>query len=288
MTIALDHPTTTRPLTGHAASRAAGSTVRKSVSGTTGAAPALRLSPPSPARSDRTGQNRTYDARSTATSSEAGVTITVQVTLPSGTGDVEAALVADTLRTQAQRLSSARRGLTSVTVHSPRPFVATSGAARTERALPPTRQQTAISPLRPRRTGTVSPTSPARRDAENARRRVLAATAVSPSSPSVPHDSALVLDLYGRRVRIDGQDVDLTYKEFELLAHLARNARRTVSREELMESVWCDAPAETGERTVDVHVRRLRTKLGRYRKLVSTVRGAGYRLDPGSDVAILG
>lgn len=282
MTIALDRPTTPRSLADHA-SRSAGRT------GSSAAAPALRLSAPSPARNDRTGQAAPSAARSTAANpTEAGVTITVQVTLPSGTGDVEAALVADTLRTQAQRLSSARRGLTSVTVRSPRPFVATSGAARTERTLPPTRQQAAISPLRPRRTGTVSPTSPARRDAENARRRVLAATAVSPSSPSVPHDSALVLDLYGRRVRIDGQDVDLTYKEFELLAHLARNARRTVSREELMESVWCDAPAETGERTVDVHVRRLRTKLGRYRKLVSTVRGTGYRLDPGSDVAILG
>lgn len=282
MTIALDRPTTTRPLTGHAPRSS-------SRTGTSGAAPSLRLSAPSPARADRTGQTAPHDTRAASGNSpEAGVTITVQVTLPSGTGDVEAVLVADTLRTQAQRLSSARRGLTSVTVHSPHPFVATSGAARTERTLPPTRQQAAISPLRPRRTGTVSPTSPARRDAENARRRVLAATAVSPSSPSVPHDSALVVDLYGRRVRIDGQDVDLTYKEFELLAHLARNARRTVSREELMESVWSDAPAETGERTVDVHVRRLRSKLGRYRKLVSTVRGTGYRLDPGSDVAILG
>src|SRR5699024_8609728 len=72
------------------------------------------------------------------------------------------------------------------------------------------------------------------------------------------------------------------------LSHLARNSRRTVSRTELMDSVWSDAPSDTGERTVDVHVRRLRTKLGRYRKLISTVRGAGYRLDPGSAVAILG
>ena len=134
----------------------------------------------------------------------------------------------------------------------------------------------------------VSANSPARRDAEAARRRALLATAVSPSSPSVAADTALVVDLLGRRVRIDGQDVDLTYKEFELLSHLARNSRRTVSRTELMDSVWSDAPSDTGERTVDVHVRRLRTKLGRYRKLISTVRGAGYRLDPGSDVAILG
>lgn len=97
-----------------------------------------------------------------------------------------------------------------------------------------------------------------------------------------------MIDLFGRRVRIDGQDVDFTYKEFELLAELAKNARRTIGRTELMETVWAESPEDTGERTVDVHVRRVRTKLGRYRRLISTVRGAGYRLDPGSDVAILG
>ncbi|WP_228019175.1 winged helix-turn-helix domain-containing protein [Brachybacterium epidermidis] len=245
----------------------------------------LRLSTPSSPRTDRGGRPSPAPAHARALpSGENGVTITVSVTLPSGTGDVEAALLADNLRAQATRLTSARRGLTTVTVTSPRPFVAApqregaashSSAGRDQPAAP--------APHRHR-----PPTSPARRDAENARRRAFAATAVSPSSPSAPGDSALVLDLYGRRVRIDGQDVDLTYKEFELLAHLARNARRTVSREELMTTVWSDAPAETGERTVDVHVRRLRTKLGRYRKLVSTVRGTGYRLDPGSDVAILG
>ena len=137
-----------------------------------------------------------------------------------------------------------------------------------------------------RSTGVVSPSSPARRDAEAARRRILQATAVSPS-PAVTADASLVIDLFGRRVRIDGTDLELTHKEFELLAHLARSARRVVSREELMETVWAGAAADTGERTVDVHVRRVRAKLGRYRRLISTVRGEGYRLDTGSDVAIL-
>lgn len=219
---------------------------------------------------------------------EQGVTVTLSVTLPAGTGDVEAALIADDLRTHAQRLIAARGGRTTVAVNSPNAFSATGAAGRTARTLPPRRQAAAVSPLRPRRAGIVSPNSPARRDAETARRRALQATAVSPSSPSAAAEDSLVVDLFGRRVRIDGQDVDLTYKEFELLAQLSRNARRTISREELMETVWAEAPAETGERTVDVHVRRLRTKLGRYRRLISTVRGEGYRLDPGSDVAILG
>lgn len=250
MTITLDRPTTARSAT----ARAAG--------------PALRAVPRSAA--------------------EEGVTITLTVTLPPGTGDVEAALIDDELRTHAQRRAVSRQGRTAVAVSSPQAFRATTpGSAR---SLPPRAQASApVSPLRPRRTGVVSPNSPARRDIEAARRRALAATAVSPASPSAAGaDSALVIDLYGRRVRIDGADVDFTYKEFELLAHLARHARSTVSREQLMESVWSESPAETGERTVDVHVRRVRSKLGRYRRLISTVRGAGYRLDPGSDVSILG
>ncbi|MGP5008897.1 winged helix-turn-helix domain-containing protein [Brachybacterium tyrofermentans] len=222
--------------------------------------------------------------------SEDGVTVTLSVTLPAGTGDVEAALIADDLRTHAQRLTATRQGRTTVAVNSPHAFAATGTGTRSAvRALPPRSQSpAAVSPLRPRRAGVVSPNSPARKDAENARRRALQATAVSPSTPSVATEDSLVIDLFGRRVRIDGQDVDLTYKEFELLGQLAQNSRRTISREELMETVWAESPAETGERTVDVHVRRLRTKLGRYRRLISTVRGAGYRLDPGSDVAILG
>ena len=83
-------------------------------------------------------------------------------------------------------------------------------------------------------------------------------------------------------------ETDTAAEASQLLAKLARDSRRTISRTELMESVWADAPEDTGERTVDVHVRRVRTKLGRYRRLISTVRGAGYRLDPGSDVAVLG
>ena len=113
---------------------------------------------------------------------EDAVTITVSVSLPAGTGDVEAALIADELRTRAQRLVAARDGRTTVSVDSPRPFAATGRG--TTRPLPPRAQgAAAVSPLRPRRKGIVSPNSPARRDAEAARRRQLQATAVSPASP---------------------------------------------------------------------------------------------------------
>lgn len=213
------------------------------------------------------------------------VTVTLTVSLPAGTSDVESALIADDLRTHARRLTASRQAAVSVGMSAPERF-ATRGSLR---ALPPRQDRTvAAVPQRTRRTGVVSPTAPARRDAEAARRRALAATAVSPSSPSDAVTPGLVLDLYGRRLRIDGQDVDLTHKEFELLAHLARRARTTVTRAELMGTVWAGGGEEIGERTVDVHVRRVRSKLGRFRKLVSTVRGEGYRLDPGSDVTLLG
>lgn len=217
------------------------------------------------------------------------VNITLTIALPAGTADVEAARLADTLRSQALRLTAGRRARATVEIDSPHPFTSTTGTTSAAvRALPPTARATAPArPVRDRRPGVVSPDSPARRDIENARRRTRQATAVSPTSPAQLGDASLVVDLYGRRVRIDGADVDLTYKEFELLAHLARNPRRIVGREELMSSVWADADTETGERTVDVHIRRVRAKLGRYRRLISTVRGSGYRLDPGSDVAVL-
>src|SRR5699024_7798272 len=143
---------------------------------------------------------------------EDAVTITVSVSLPAGTGDVEAALIADELRTRAQRRGAARDGRTTASVAHPPPPAATR--PRTTRPRPP--GPAAGGPLRPPRKGIASPTPPARRDAEAARRRQLQATAVSPASPSLAPEDSLVIDLFGRRVRIDGQDVDFTHKEFEL------------------------------------------------------------------------
>ena len=216
------------------------------------------------------------------------MTITVSVTFPPGTGNVEAALIADELRTHAQRQVAARDGRTTISVSNPHTF-ATTGRS-TARALPPGDGPPPVAAASaPHRRGSPERSrSPGCGDRSPAHAAGQARGGQRPSSPSTAPDDSLVIDLFGRRVRIDGQDVDFTYKEFELLSQLAQNARRTVGRTELMETVWAESPDETGERTVDVHVRRVRTKLGRYRRLISTVRGAGYRLDPGSDVAILG
>lgn len=259
------------------------------LSAAAGAADVRRAAPFS-APGPRPAADRPRRAAGSDAAPGAAVEVTLTVCLPPGTADVEAARLADALRAQACTLTAGVPGRTRVDIQSPRPFTATLGSA-TRSTLPPTRAHgaaPAARTVRERRPGIVSPNSPARRDVEAARLRTLRATAVSPASPAAAPESSLVIDLYGRRARLDGEDLDLTYKEFELLAHLARRAREIVSRQELMSSVWAGAEADTGERTVDVHVRRVRTKLGRYRRLISTVRGAGYRLDPGSDVAVLG
>ena len=82
------------------------------------------------------------------------------------------------------------------------------------------------------------------------------------------------------QVRLRGNPLDLTYREFELLKYLATNPGRVFTRSHLLAEVW-GYDYFGGTRTVDVHVRRLRAKLGsEYDQLIGTVRGVGYKLDP--------
>jgi two-component system alkaline phosphatase synthesis response regulator PhoP len=88
---------------------------------------------------------------------------------------------------------------------------------------------------------------------------------------------ALRVDPSAREASYAGQPLTLTPREFDLLAFLVRHPGRVVSREELLRKVWgYDYMGET--RTVDVHVRRLRVKLGAGSGLIATVTGAGYKL----------
>jgi DNA-binding response OmpR family regulator len=90
----------------------------------------------------------------------------------------------------------------------------------------------------------------------------------------------LVVDEDSYQVRLRGQPLDLTYKEFELLKALANNPDRVFTRELLLQEVW-GYDYFGGSRTVDVHVRRLRAKLGpEYESMIVTVRGVGYKLVP--------
>ena len=96
----------------------------------------------------------------------------------------------------------------------------------------------------------------------------------------------LVVDLTRRRLFVDGQNANLTCKEFELFAFLIENTGRTVSRQEIAEiSDRCGEPTPNA-RTIDVHVRRLRGKIAGYEDVVRTARGQGYRFDKHPDVLI--
>ena len=85
----------------------------------------------------------------------------------------------------------------------------------------------------------------------------------------------VALNRNAREVAVDGQPVELTTKEFDLLAALLENPGIVVSRDQLLDRVW-GMTYPGGTRTVDVHVAQLRRKLGRP-ELIRTVRGAGYK-----------
>ena len=92
---------------------------------------------------------------------------------------------------------------------------------------------------------------------------------------------ALAIDQGTRTVTVQGAPLTLTHKEFELLGALAEAQGRVLSREFLLDRVWGYSRAgEIESRTVDVHVRRLRVKLGPEGRRILTVKSVGYRLDP--------
>jgi DNA-binding winged helix-turn-helix (wHTH) protein len=107
------------------------------------------------------------------------------------------------------------------------------------------------------------------------------------AEPEEKPRGGVIVDLARKRVILNDETAPLTYKEFELLQYLVLREGRTIDRAELISSLWSagddDAP---NERTIDVHVRRLRSKLAPYEDIVRTVRGVGYRFDRHADVAI--
>ena len=86
------------------------------------------------------------------------------------------------------------------------------------------------------------------------------------------------LDKAAHQVMIDGESVELSFKEFELLAYFMENKGIALSREKILNHVWnydyfCDA------RTIDTHVKKLRSKMGKKGELIRTIWGMGYKLD---------
>lgn len=87
----------------------------------------------------------------------------------------------------------------------------------------------------------------------------------------------IYIDTAAREVRVSGRETVLTYKEYELLAYLVENRNRVVSRDELLDKLW-DWRADVETRTLDIHIKTLRQKLGEEGgRYIKTVRSVGYR-----------
>jgi len=92
----------------------------------------------------------------------------------------------------------------------------------------------------------------------------------------------LNIDLAAHRVFLETNEVTLTAKEFDLLVHLARHNGRVQTRDYLLEQIW-GYSSDVTTRTVDTHIKRLRSKIGSFGNLIETVRSIGYRFNYNSD-----
>jgi DNA-binding response OmpR family regulator len=112
----------------------------------------------------------------------------------------------------------------------------------------------------------------------DARIRLVIGRMVQDKSSSKIQASGVVIDEASYSAKVHGRPLDLTFKEFELLRFFATHPSRVFTREQLLSEVW-GYDYFGGTRTVDVHVRRLRAKLGDLESLIGTVRNVGYRFN---------
>jgi len=112
----------------------------------------------------------------------------------------------------------------------------------------------------------------------DARIRLAIGRLTEDKSSSKIQTSGVIIDEASYSAKVHGRPLDLTYKEFELLRFFASHPSRVFTREQLLSEVW-GYDYFGGTRTVDVHVRRLRAKLGDLESLIGTVRNVGYRFN---------
>lgn len=110
-------------------------------------------------------------------------------------------------------------------------------------------------------------------------------TLVKEQSDPLEAQKGIVIDPNRKKVFADGENADLTYKEFELLQYLIEHEGSTISRREIIDVIWNEGEGEIpNDRTIDVHIRRLRAKIAGYEDIIRTVRGGGYRFDKHPEV----
>ena len=105
-------------------------------------------------------------------------------------------------------------------------------------------------------------------------RAVLNRASASQRTEDVIRYEGLEINFTAREVKIDGEKVSMTPKEYDLLFYLVKNMNIALSREKLLEEVWGG-----DDRTVDTHIKMLRNSLGKYRNLIVTLRGMGYKFE---------
>lgn len=88
----------------------------------------------------------------------------------------------------------------------------------------------------------------------------------------------LAVNILGRTVTIDGDKVELTLKEYDLLVYLIQNKNIVISRDKLLQDIW-GYDFFGDDRTIDTHIKNLRSRLGNYRDKIATVRGIGYKFE---------
>ena len=97
------------------------------------------------------------------------------------------------------------------------------------------------------------------------------------TNPSIKYDG-LEIDMLGRNVYVDGEKAQLTPREYELLFYMVKNIGIALSREKLLNDVW-GYEFYGDDRTVDTHVKMLRSNLKQYRKFIVTLRSVGYKFE---------
>ena len=96
--------------------------------------------------------------------------------------------------------------------------------------------------------------------------------------PAVLKSDGLVVNTDSRTVTVDGEKLDLTLKEYEILVYLMQNRNIALSRERMLQDIW-GYDFFGDDRTIDTHIKNLRGRLGPYRDKITTVRGIGYKFE---------
>ncbi len=100
------------------------------------------------------------------------------------------------------------------------------------------------------------------------------------ASEMIVEAGGIRLDKQAHSVTVEGKDIDLSYKEFELLAYFMENRGIALSREKILNSVW-NYDYFGDARTIDTHVKKLRSKMGAKGELIKTIWGMGYKFEEG-------